>query len=109
MTEMITLHVDADHPAFRGHFPGRPIVPGVLLLEWAIDAIAVAEQRALLPGKLLVAKFLNPVGPAAQLEIHYRIESAAADIQTHTVNFAITATGRKIATATFVSAGAPAA
>jgi 3-hydroxyacyl-[acyl-carrier-protein] dehydratase len=31
--------VPADHPALPGHFPGRPIVPGVLLLDRVIAAL----------------------------------------------------------------------
>lgn len=30
------FEVEAGHPAFIGHFPGRPILPGVVQLDWAI-------------------------------------------------------------------------
>ena len=59
--------VPADHPAFPGHFPNRPIVPGVVLLD---QAILFAEN---LLGKQVDlwqignAKFLSPVGPAETL------------------------------------------
>lgn len=55
--------VPADHPAFAGHFPGRPIVPGVVLLD---RAIAFAEQwlgRPFACWQVGNAKFLSPVGP----------------------------------------------
>lgn len=101
MTAAITLAVNVDHPAFRGHFPGRPIVPGVLLLDWAIDAIAAAEQRVLLPGKLNVAKFLSPVVPGEHLQLFYRCENAA-------IHFEIRCADRKIATAIWLADGATA-
>lgn len=61
--------VPADHPAFAGHFPARPIVPGVVLLDRVMQVVAVAL------GELVVgvgsAKFLSPVGPGATLEFSW--------------------------------------
>ena len=30
------FEVESDHPAFQGHFPGQPILPGVVQLDWAL-------------------------------------------------------------------------
>jgi 3-hydroxymyristoyl/3-hydroxydecanoyl-(acyl carrier protein) dehydratase len=35
-TALALLRVPRDHPIFAGHFPGMPVVPGVMLLEWAL-------------------------------------------------------------------------
>jgi len=59
--------VPADHPAFAGHFPGNPIVPGVVLLDCAI---LFAEQMLGRPGinwQVGNAKFFSPVGPEEAL------------------------------------------
>jgi 3-hydroxymyristoyl/3-hydroxydecanoyl-(acyl carrier protein) dehydratase len=62
-----TWVVPADHPAFPGHFPGRPIVPGVVLLDQAIlFAESLPEHRAV-SWQVGHAKFLSPVGPAETL------------------------------------------
>ncbi|TMH30716.1 MAG: hypothetical protein E6H58_13650 [Betaproteobacteria bacterium] len=37
--------VAADHPSLPGHFPGRPIVPGVLLLDRVLSGISARLQR----------------------------------------------------------------
>ena len=37
--------VPNDHPALRGHFPGRPIVPGVLLLDRVLTHVSAALNR----------------------------------------------------------------
>jgi 3-hydroxyacyl-[acyl-carrier-protein] dehydratase len=52
------------HPAFAGHFPGAPIVPGVVLLDTALQAIAVAESLLLDQYELSSVKFLSPLSPA---------------------------------------------
>jgi 3-hydroxyacyl-[acyl-carrier-protein] dehydratase len=59
--------VPADHPALPGHFPGRPIVPGVVLVDRAIlYATTLLAGHA---GRWQIgnAKFLSPVGPGETL------------------------------------------
>jgi len=34
-----TLCIDREHPALPGHFPGQPVVPGVMLLDWVAAAL----------------------------------------------------------------------
>lgn len=55
-----TLEFAAEHPAFAGHFPGAPIVPGVLLLDAALHAL---EAAGVSPTGIASAKFLQPVAP----------------------------------------------
>lgn len=58
-----------DHPAFAGHFPGRPVVPAVVLLAEALAAIELATGRAPHEWTVSGAKFLKPVGPGARLTL----------------------------------------
>lgn len=69
------LHVAADHPAYRGHFPGRPILPGVVLLAEVIAAIAGATGREGARWNVANAKFLQPVAPGTALTLAH--EAAA--------------------------------
>jgi len=61
------LHFDAAHPSFAGHFPGRPIVAGVLLLEQAAEALR--EWRGLDVRQVIDAKFLAPLLPGEDAEL----------------------------------------
>ena len=63
------LRFDAGHPALPGHFPGQPLVPGVLLLEQV--ALALRAWRGERLARVLEAKFVAPLLPdeTAQLEL----------------------------------------
>jgi len=73
-----TLVVPADHPAFAGHFPGRPILPGVVLLGWATRSLADALGRATAPCEIVAAKFLRPVAPGTSLRIRHARQASGA-------------------------------
>lgn len=53
--------IDAGHPALAGHFPGRPLVPGVTLLEQV--ALALRAWRRQRMARVVEAKFLAPLLP----------------------------------------------
>ena len=60
--------IPADHPCLPGHFPGRPLVPGVVLLERVVEAIEAAHGP--LEGlRLPQVKFLQPLLPGQQARV----------------------------------------
>ncbi|MFC3550690.1 hypothetical protein ACFOLC_06625 [Lysobacter cavernae] len=62
--------IPADHPCLPGHFPGRPLVPGVVLLERVVEAIE-AQHGPLPAMRLPQVKFVQPLlpGQTAQIEL----------------------------------------
>lgn len=77
ITAVRTFREDEDF--FRGHFPGNPIVPGVLILEAMAQAVAYLAMREN-PGVEVYltgvdrARFRKPVRPGDELELVVRIE-----------------------------------
>lgn len=61
------VRFDAAHPSFAGHFPGRPIVAGVLLIEAA--ALALRDWRGLDLRQVVDAKFVAPLLPDQDAEV----------------------------------------
>ena len=74
-------NVTINEPFFNGHFPGLPIMPGVLIVEAIAQAggallLTEVEDRA---GKVMMftgidrAKFRRPVSPGDQLRIEVKV------------------------------------
>ena len=73
-----TWVVPADHPAFAGHFPGNPIVPGVVLLDHALQLLSTAVNQPAPHIKLSSAKFLSPVAPGETVSFNLQAKTAAS-------------------------------
>jgi 3-hydroxyacyl-[acyl-carrier-protein] dehydratase len=73
-------NVTFNEPHFQGHFPGQPVMPGVLIIEamaqtaGAICISSIADQGPSLVYMLTIdnAKFRKPVVPGDRVEIHVR-------------------------------------
>jgi 3-hydroxyacyl-[acyl-carrier-protein] dehydratase len=84
-------NVSANEPCFQGHFPGRPILPGVLILEAMAQAAGLLVFSAEAPaghtnGSVYYyvgidnARFKKPVVPGDQLELEVVLERAVKGI-----------------------------
>ena len=72
-------NVTINEPFFQGHFPARPVMPGVLIIEAMAQTAAVLVVHTLGPeseGKLVYfmsvdnARFRRPVFPGDLLDVH---------------------------------------
>ncbi|MGA9033593.1 MAG: hypothetical protein WB402_13850 [Sulfuricaulis sp.] len=88
--------VPLDHPAFAGHFPGNPILPGVTLLDTVLHAIAAATGISLDICEISSIKFLSPANPGDELVIQHILSTSG------TIRFDIVAGMRKIASGSIV-------
>ena len=78
--------IASDHPAFEGHFPGQPVLPGVALLAEVLEAARAEPTLAACIGpapRLAVTKFLAAVRPGAKLRIEFRIGPTAVAWTAH--------------------------
>jgi 3-hydroxymyristoyl/3-hydroxydecanoyl-(acyl carrier protein) dehydratase len=62
------FEIAPDHPSLPGHFPGRPLVPGVVLLERVLAAIQ-ATHGPLGPLRLPLVKFVQPLLPGERARV----------------------------------------
>lgn len=68
--------VAADHPSLPGHFPGRPIVPGVVLLDHVLELVLGPGRRAT---ALAGVKFTAAVCPGETIEVSAAQHRAGPD------------------------------
>ncbi|OUI79083.1 3-hydroxyacyl-ACP dehydratase [Commensalibacter intestini] len=82
-------NVSVNENFFQGHFPSRPVMPGVLIIEAMAQTAAVLVVKTLgkeFEGKLVYfmtidnAKFRRPVGPGDQIHIDVVKERQRANV-----------------------------
>lgn len=68
-----------DHAIFEGHFPGNPIVPGVVQIQIVKDLLEHALDKKVFLNRSKNIKFLNVFNPletgVVQFEISYNPQS----------------------------------
>jgi len=100
MDAVTTLTIAAEHPCLAGHFPGAPIVPGVLLLDEMVRAVEADGDPARPRWRIGSAKFLKLVRPGETLTLeHERLPNGS-------LRFSVARAGEPVAQGVLVPAAA---
>ena len=82
-------NVTSNEPHFQGHFPERPVMPGVMIVESMAQTAAVLVVHTLgsaAEGKLVYfmaienARFRKPVGPGDTMRIHVTKQQSRGNV-----------------------------
>ncbi len=68
-------------PTFAGHFPGRPLLPGIYQMEIARFASELVLQQPLQLREVTKAKFLRPIIPAETIRVELKLTEKTDMIQ----------------------------
>lgn len=76
----------ADHPIFKGHFPGQPVLPGVCMMEMVAEIFGeFLHQGVSISGAPLV-KFLQMIDPEKNPVLFFEINIQETEPETTHVN-----------------------
>ena len=96
MTIEKSLTIDSSHPSLAGHFPGNPVVPGVVILEEVLELIGKSLGQSFMLSKVPSVKFHSPLRPNEPLQLKFDI------LPGHVVTFSCQVGSRMIASGQFI-------
>jgi 3-hydroxyacyl-[acyl-carrier-protein] dehydratase len=94
------LEIPRDHPAFAGHFPKFPVLPGAVLLDEALQVIQRERHIDLTQWHIASVKFLDVVRPGDALRLEHGLAESGV------IHFRIRALNRTVAAGSLSSAPA---
>ena len=80
---VVEFKFDPADPTFAGHFPGRPILPGVFQLELTRVAAELALGCSLSVREIRKAKFQRPILPGEMIRLELKLSEQNGAIQAH--------------------------
>jgi 3-hydroxymyristoyl/3-hydroxydecanoyl-(acyl carrier protein) dehydratase len=92
-----TLLIPADHPSLPGHFPGTPVVPGVVVLDHVLQATEQWQGHKLSARGLKQVKFHSPLLPGQRADVSLEMDGGV-------LTFRVTRDDQPVAQGTFTLA-----
>jgi 3-hydroxyacyl-[acyl-carrier-protein] dehydratase len=92
------IEVPQDHPAFPGHFPHFPVLPGAALLDQVLTALESRWSIDLTQWRITSVKFLGLVRPGDTLHLEHEL------LKNGSIRFTLSAADRKVASGSLSNA-----
>jgi len=89
-----TFTIGADHPSLPGHFPGTPVVPGVVVLDWVMKRFDEWRSDGARVAGLKQVKFHAPLLPGERADVLLEHDGAS-------LNFRVARGGQPVAQGAF--------
>ena len=80
-TSVFEFHFRADDPVFAGHFPNRPLLPGIFQLEMARVAAESVLDCPLAVREISRAKFQRPILPDETVRLELKLSETGGEVQ----------------------------
>lgn len=75
------IRLNPEHEVYKGHFPGQPVVPGVIQLQMIKELLEKAVNEKLLLNRMVFTKYLRMIvpgtSPVINLQINYSMKDTA--------------------------------
>lgn len=84
------IKLNPDHEVYKGHFPGQPVLPGVIQLQIIKEVLENALGIHLMIREVVVAKYLRPVTPGENPFLSIRIEHKQSETGDYLINALVT-------------------
>ncbi len=80
-TALLTLHLSADMLYFQGHFPGSPVLPGVVQLHWAVHYARDAFDIVITPFEVTQLKYRKVITPDDEIHLQLTHDAARSQVK----------------------------
>lgn len=68
-----TVKLNPDHAIFKGHFPGNPIMPGVMMMQIVKELVQSVVKKDLQMVKCSNVKFMNIINPEVHNVLNFQL------------------------------------
>jgi len=82
----VIVKLNAEHNIFSGHFPGKPILPGVCIVQMIKEILSEIIKKDVMLVKSNSIKFLNLINPLQHPTIKFDLKIKSADYSSIQVN-----------------------
>ena len=96
-----SIEIPVNHPAYAGHFPAFPVLPGAVLLDEVLQVIQRERRIDLVHWQIVSAKFLAVVRPGDVLRLEHDAPKGGL------IRFTVRAANRTVASGVLSNAARP--